>query len=115
MSVKRRPLDPHERPSSYIKDIYKAYQKLSRNELDKAPDILDFNHTDDAYQNHAVINKCEISKATVEAACECVSTTEESSLCNQSVQVYEARDIPGKWVTTALCRQTIDFYQACKW
>ena len=105
-----RPLDPHEKPPSYIRDVYKHYQKLPKSELDKAPDILDFGRSSDAYQNHAIVKKCEISKTVINAACRHVSPTGTYSLCDQNIQVYEAKDIPGKWVQNASWRPVVDIY-----
>lgn len=88
-------LDPHERPPAFVRDAYKFYQKLSKNELDVTKDIVDFSR---ASGTHSFVKHHEIFKATAVAACCHLNElrTADAVIAEQEFQVYEATDIPGK-------------------
>lgn len=98
LMAKAESLNPYERPPSFIKNVYKFYQKLPRNAIEFDPEILDFNSGCSFNGRNAVVKLNKLSRSAVVAACYCLRQEEawNSGTSDQDVQVYEARDIPGE-------------------
>ncbi|KAL6714522.1 hypothetical protein ACLMJK_007947 [Lecanora helva] len=97
MSEETGRYDAHKKPPSFIKDVYKRYQKLSTNELDQDPKILEFSRNADP-QDHAMVAVHKIPQATITSACHQLLSFDnsEQSEFAQEVQVYEAKHLPGQ-------------------
>ncbi|OCL07699.1 hypothetical protein AOQ84DRAFT_54036 [Glonium stellatum] len=93
-------LDPHERPPDYIRRVYKKYQKMKPQDLDKDPDIIDFKRgLSEEQQKYIKVIKEYKPEELVPAfqAFEGIqeSTDSQGGLINSPVLVYEHSEMPG--------------------
>ena len=91
-------LDAHERPPAFIKNIYKFYQKLSKDTLNSDVGLVDLSLGLSLGNRNRIKEVDRLSRSRVCAAC-CQLQFEKTPTRGPSgpnVQVYEARDIPGK-------------------
>ena len=91
-------LDARERPPAFIKNVYKFYQKLSKDALASDAGILDLSLGLSPGNCNIVKKVDNLSRPTVYAACYHLhgGIGLASNLSEADAEVYEAKDIPGK-------------------
>jgi hypothetical protein len=98
-TTKMHHLDPHERPPTCIRDVYKKYQKIKLKELDQDQDIINLSSDASASSNSKVhvVRKyaAQDLTATFRAFAGEDETIEDLDL-PVSIPVYEHDDMPGK-------------------
>ena len=86
--------DPRKQPPKFIKNIYKHYQKLSHNELDTDPKIIDFDGGLEEPHLRCVKEcfdiGCILPKQSLPSFDDRVPRTEAN------VKMYEHTDMPGR-------------------
>lgn len=96
--MKSEQFDAHERPPEPIKNVYKFYQRLSKNDLDEDLDILDFGRGLSPNDHDKIIHRGLISSSDIDSACcqlgELYNTDQSEK--GGSRQIFEAKGIPGK-------------------
>lgn len=95
-----RGVDPHERPPTLLRDVYKYYRKLATCAIEVDPKILDFScgsrntvHAD----GNAIVQCGMISKKTIAASCCNLADTfdTDQEVSHQDAVCYEVKDLPG--------------------
>lgn len=96
--AKIKDLNAHESAPQTIRDLYKHYQKLSRDILDSDPDIVDLRRGLVGGQKSTLHLANTIPRAKVDSACHNLShgISSEHRLSEADVQVWEVEDLPGK-------------------
>ena len=92
--------DPLEKPPDYVKDLYKFYKKLPKNEISPASDIVDFHVCkSEAGLLGGFWSRNNISKNAIKSACSYLEAAESANSCSvdDKVVIYEHPDIPGKF------------------
>jgi hypothetical protein len=98
-------LDPYQRPPEHIRNIYKRYQKMKLQDLDRDGDIVDLEKDLSGLQKRkvSVISEVEPGKlndAFGKFAGSGRGAHQEKELevdyVQDPVRVYECRDMPGK-------------------
>lgn len=92
-----RALDAHEAAPTSIRDLYKYYQKLPRDAVDRDAAIIDFERGLTREQQRLLHPVDHIAWSTVYTACQYLGTSvfSEHGLPQKSVLVYEVPGLPG--------------------
>ena len=96
---KSQGFDAHEAAPSFMKDLFKFYQKLPLHQLDDDPRLIKFNRGLNYEQRDNVHVAGTISRRSLHTACGYLSKemTAAPILCPADVQVYEVDNLPGEW------------------
>lgn len=92
-------LDPHERPPTRIRDIYKKYQKMKLKELDLDEDIIDPTDGRELSANSKLRIARHLNGESLAAAFRDYASTDSTYDAPElvaPVSVYEHDDMPGK-------------------
>lgn len=96
--MKTEQLDTHERPPDSVKNVYKFYQRLPKNDLDEDLDILDFGRGLSPNGHDKIMHRGSISSSDIDRACcqlgELYNTDQSEK--GGSRQIFEVKGIPGK-------------------
>ena len=94
------PLNAHQRPPEEIKAVYKIYQKLTSDSLDRDPDILDFSRGLHHGQQDKLRVVRLIDRKPLIASCSFVGGFDIEIAAK--APVFEHKELPGAKVTIYL-------------
>ena len=91
--------DAHDRPPQSIKSVYKRYQKLTLEAIQKDPTILDFRRGLNDEQQCSVQKVDSVQQSFMVAACSHLGLSEahRDTQFSAHVSVYEIEAVPGEF------------------
>ena len=92
-------LNPRQKPPELIKRVYKTFQKLTPDEIDINPEILDFERGLSAEQHEKCQEVDQIHHDTLKSACVHFEShsLQKSWPSSTNVPIFEHHDVPGRF------------------